>query len=272
MLQEEGGPKLILLASPIGNLEDVSLRLLDTLISIEALACEDTRHSQRLLERHGIPRPRIFFSYHEHNEAKAAERVVGLLREGLDVGLMSDAGTPGLSDPGYRAVTAAIEAGFQVSALPGPNAAIMALTISGLPSDSFTFKGFAPRKQGQRQRFIEEDAGSFHSLVFYESPRRVAEFLEDAATVLGGERQAAVCFELTKLHERVERGSPGREEGRQAGALRLAAGKRRGWERQWLTTACRLIFGYPPSCANVTRTSFPLMYDTRGSARAVRSS
>ena len=207
MLQEEGGPKLILLASPIGNLEDVSLRLLDTLKSIEALACEDTRHSQRLLERHGIPRPRIFFSYHEHNEAKAAERVVGLLREGLDVGLMSDAGTPGLSDPGYRAVTAAIEAGFQVSALPGPNAAIMALTISGLPSDSFTFKGFAPRKQGQRQRFIEEDAGSFHSLVFYESPRRVAEFLEDAATVLGGERRAAVCFELTKLHERVERGS-----------------------------------------------------------------
>ncbi len=199
--------QLILLASPIGNLEDVSLRLLETLRSLDALACEDTRHSARLLERHGIDRPRILFAYHEHNEAKAAERILGLLRDGHRVGLMSDAGTPGISDPGYRAVAAAIEAGFEVTALPGPNAALMALTISGLPTSSFTFKGFAPKKSGQRQRFLEEEAASFHTLVFYESPRRVAEFLADAVAVFGPTRRAAVCFELTKLHERVRRGS-----------------------------------------------------------------
>lgn len=199
-------PKLILLATPIGNLDDVSLRLLETLKSLEALACEDTRHSSRLLERHGIARPRHFFAYHEHNEAKAAEKVVALLREGIEVGLMSDAGTPGLSDPGYRAVVAALEAGFEVSAIPGPNAAVMALAISGLPSAAFTFKGFAPKKSGQRKSFLEEEAQSFHSLVFYESPRRVGAFLGDAAEVLGGERPAAVCFELTKIYERVARG------------------------------------------------------------------
>lgn len=202
-------PKLILLATPIGNLDDVSLRLLETLKSLDALACEDTRHSSRLLERHGIARPKIFFAYHEHNEAKAAERIVGLLREGHSVGLMSDAGTPGISDPGYRAVAAAAEAGFEVTALPGPNAAVMALTISGLPTSSFTFKGFAPKKSGQRKRFLEEDAESFHTMIFYESPRRVAEFLSDAAAVFGEDRPAAVCFELTKLYERVRRGSLG---------------------------------------------------------------
>ena len=199
--------KLILLATPIGNLEDVSQRLLETLRELDALACEDTRHSSRLLERHGIDRPRIFFACHEHNEAQAAGRIVGLLREGHSVGLMSDAGTPGISDPGYRAVEAAIEAGYEVTAIPGPSAAIMALTLSGLPTASFTFKGFAAKKSGQRRRFLEEEAESFHTLIFYESPRRVADFLADAAAVLGPSRRAAVCFELTKIHERVRRGT-----------------------------------------------------------------
>ncbi|MBB3065456.1 MULTISPECIES: 16S rRNA (cytidine(1402)-2'-O)-methyltransferase [Limibacillus] len=198
-------PKLVLIATPIGNLEDVSLRSLAQLNELPALACEDTRHTARLLDRHGITKRKRLLACHEHNEAKAAMQIVRLLQSGVSVGLCSDAGTPGLSDPGYRVVETVLAAGFEVTALPGPNAAVMALTISGLPTSSFVFKGFAPKKAGQRQRFIEEEALGFHTLVFYESPHRIAGFLADALHVLG-DRRAAVCLELTKLYERVRRG------------------------------------------------------------------
>lgn len=198
-------PKLVLIATPIGNLEDVSLRGLAQLNELTALACEDTRHTARLLDRHGITKPKRLLACHEHNEAKAAIQIVRILETGASVGLCSDAGTPGLSDPGYRVVEAVLAAGFEVTALPGPNAAVMALTLSGLPTSSFVFKGFAPKKAGQRQRFIEEEAHGFHTLVFYESPHRIADFLGDALEVLG-DRRAAVCLELTKFYERVRRG------------------------------------------------------------------
>ena len=196
---------LFLVSTPIGNLEDITLRALRILREVQVLACEDTRVTKSLLQKHDIPYPETIFSYHEHNEEAAAKRIIGFLQDGKDVALCSDAGTPGVSDPGYRAVSMTAAEGLPMEVIPGPSAVTSALLLSGLPSSSFTFKGFPPRKSGQRQRFFGEEAGLAHTLIFYESKFRLVKSLNDALTALG-DRQAAVCFELTKKFERVHRG------------------------------------------------------------------
>ena len=196
---------LILVPTPIGNLQDMSLRALEVLGRADALACEDTRITRKLFQRHELPLPETVFSYHEHNEARAGERILGLLGEGRTVAVCSSAGMPALSDPGYRIVSAAQEAGFRVEVLPGPSAALTALVASGLPTSSFTFKGFPPRKAGKLRTFLLADAEQPHTLVFFESPQRLAKFLAAALETLG-DRRAAVCLELTKKFERVETG------------------------------------------------------------------
>lgn len=195
---------LYLVATPIGNLGDITLRALETLRSVDFVASEDTRTTGRLLKHFEISRPQIAF--HEHNEDKAGERILGLLREGKSVALVTDAGTPGISDPGYSLVRRAIDAGEEVTMIPGPAGLIMAVVLSGLPLHSFTFRGFPPRKSGQRRRFLEVDLHSPHTLIFYESPFRLAAFLEDALAVYG-DRRAALANDLTKLFEKVERGT-----------------------------------------------------------------
>jgi 16S rRNA (cytidine1402-2'-O)-methyltransferase len=196
---------LYVIATPIGNLEDVTFRAVRTLGEVDALACEDTRRTRILLERHDIPRPKTVFSYHDHNEEQAARRVVQLLDGGATVGLVSNAGYPGVSDPGYRAISSAIDAGHDVIALPGAGAVGTALAASGLPAVSFTFKGFPPKKPGKRRKFLEMDAALPHTLVFYESPLRTAVLLADAREIYG-DRRAAVCIELTKKFETISRG------------------------------------------------------------------
>ncbi|MBK8051331.1 MAG: 16S rRNA (cytidine(1402)-2'-O)-methyltransferase [Anaerolineales bacterium] len=195
---------LYLVATPIGNLGDITLRALDTLRAVDYVASEDTRTTGVLLKHFEISKPQI--SFHEHNEDKAGERILGLLREGRDVALVTDAGTPGISDPGYSLVRRCLDADFPVTMLPGPAGLIMAVVLSGLPLHSFTFRGFPPRKQGARRRFLEVDKDSPHTLIFYESPYRLAALLEDAIAVYG-DRPAALANDLTKLYEKVERGT-----------------------------------------------------------------
>ncbi|MHC5053455.1 MAG: 16S rRNA (cytidine(1402)-2'-O)-methyltransferase [Planctomycetota bacterium] len=196
---------LYVIATPIGNLEDATYRAVRCLGEVDALACEDTRRTRVLLERYDVPRPKTVFSYHEHNEEQAARRVVELLDTGATVGLVTNAGYPGVSDPGYRAISSAVEHGHDVVALPGAGAVETALAASGLPAVSFTFKGFPPKKPGKRRKWLEMDAAAPHTLVFYESPQRTAVLLADALAVYG-DRRAAVCIELTKKFERVARG------------------------------------------------------------------
>jgi 16S rRNA (cytidine1402-2'-O)-methyltransferase len=194
---------LYLVATPIGNLSDITLRALEVLKAVDVVASEDTRRTGMLLKHFGISRPQI--SFHEHNERQAAGRILELLLQGKSVALVTDAGTPGISDPGFALVRLAVEAGVDVTMVPGPTAFVMALVLSGLPTHAFTFRGFAPRKSGQRRRFIGVDTDSPHTLVFYESPFRLRAFLEDALAVLG-DRRAAVAKELTKMFESVRRG------------------------------------------------------------------
>lgn len=194
---------LYLVATPIGNLGDITLRALETLRNVDLVASEDTRKTGLLLKHFDIHKPQIAF--HEHNEKRAARRVLAALAEGRSVALVTNAGMPGISDPGFTLVREAIRAGFDVTAIPGPSAVVMAVVLSGLPAHSFTFRGFPPRKRGARQRFLAIDAASPHTLVFYESPYRLLKFLDDALTVYGN-RPAAVANELTKLFENVQRG------------------------------------------------------------------
>ncbi len=198
-------PALYVIATPIGNLEDVTHRAVRVLREIDALACEDTRRTRILLDRYEIARPKVLFSYHEHNEERAAQRVLRLLAEGKAVGLVTKAGYPGISDPGYRAISQAAARGFRIEVLPGAGAVETALVLSGLPGATFTFKGFAPRARGKRRSFLLMDKDRPHTLIFFESPRRLGAFLEDALEVLGN-RMAAVCVEITKMFEHVERG------------------------------------------------------------------
>lgn len=196
-------PTLYLVATPIGNLGDITLRALETLRQVDVVASEDTRKTGLLLKYFDIKKPQVAF--HEHNETKAGPRLIGLLQEGKSVAVVSNAGTPGISDPGYTLVRRAIEADIPVTMIPGAAAVIMALVLSGLPAHSFTFRGFPPRKSGKRRRFLEVDTASPHTLLFYESPYRLKEFLADALAVYG-DRPAALCNELTKLFEGVVRG------------------------------------------------------------------
>ena len=194
---------LYLVATPIGNLADISQRALETLRQVDYVASEDTRKTGMLLKHFGIKRPQI--SFHEHNERRAGQRIVGLLQDGKSVALVANAGTPVICDPGFTLVRAAVEAGIEVTMIPGPTAFVAALVLSGLPTHAFTFRGFAPRKSGQRRRFLAVDKDSPHTLIFYESPHRLRSFLEDALTVFG-DRRAALAKELTKMFESVKRG------------------------------------------------------------------
>jgi 16S rRNA (cytidine1402-2'-O)-methyltransferase len=195
---------LFLVATPIGNLGDISQRALDTLRSVDLIASEDTRHTGMLLKRFEIDKPQI--SFHEHNEDHAVQKIMQMLGEGKSVAVVSDAGTPGISDPGFSLVRRAIAEDVKFTMMPGPSAFVMALVLSGLPSHSFTFRGFAPRKPSARRRFLETDINAPHTLIFYESPHRVAALIEDALFVFG-DRNAALANDLTKMFERVDHGS-----------------------------------------------------------------
>ena len=196
---------LYLVATPIGNLGDITLRALDTLRAVDTVASEDTRKTGILLKHFDIHKPQVAF--HAFNEDKAVSRLIHLLRdEGQSVALVTDAGTPGISDPGFSLVRAALAEGIPVTMAPGPAALIMALALSGLPAHSFTFRGFPPRKPGKRRTFLAVDAGSPHTLIFYESPYRIKAFLDDALAVFG-DRPAALANDLTKLFEAMQRGS-----------------------------------------------------------------
>ena len=196
-------PALYLVATPIGNLGDVTLRALEVLAAADILACEDTRVTRVLLERYGIRRRTT--AYHEHNAAEAGPRLIAELEAGNSVALVSDAGTPLISDPGFRLVDAAQAAGIKVVPIPGASSVLAALTASGLPSDAFFFAGFLPVKNGQRKTRLTELTAIPATLVFLESPRRLAASLKAMADVLGN-RSAAVCRELTKTFEEVRRG------------------------------------------------------------------
>ncbi len=197
--------KLYLVATPIGNLEDVSLRALRVLQEVHMVACEDTRHTQILLRRHDI-RAKHLTSYNEFNHRRRVAELIGQLDRGWDVALVSDAGTPGLSDPGEHLVRAAIEAGHDVVPIPGPAAAIAALVASGLPTREFTFVGFVEKKSGPRRRLLERLVAEGRTIVLYESPHRVADLLADLTAVAPNAR-VAVAREVTKLHEEIVRGS-----------------------------------------------------------------
>jgi 16S rRNA (cytidine1402-2'-O)-methyltransferase len=195
---------LYLVATPIGNLNDITLRALSTLREVDIIASEDTRKTGLLLKHFDISKPQIAF--HEHNEQRAGQQLEDLLKQGKSVALVTNAGTPGISDPGYTLMRRAITANIDVTMIPGPTALIMALVLSGLPVHSFTFRGFPPRKSGPRRRFIEIDKESPHTLIFYESPYRLEAFLQDALEVLG-DREAVIANDLTKMFELVQRGT-----------------------------------------------------------------
>ena len=197
---------LYLVATPIGNLEDITHRAVRVLAEADVVACEDTRRTRVLLDRFGIRTKTV--SYHEHNERERAAELCALLEEGRNVAVVSDAGTPGVSDPGFRVVRAAIEKGIAVVPIPGAAAFVAALVASGLPTDEFYFGGFLPARRHARRARFEQARALPATLVFYESPHRLAESLADAREVLG-EREAAVARELTKLHEEFARGRLG---------------------------------------------------------------
>ena len=193
-----------LVATPIGNLEDITLRALRTLRECDLIACEDTRHTRKLLNRYEVQKPLI--SCHEHNERERAQQIVERVLAGQAVAIVSDAGLPGISDPGYRVVQAAIAAGVRVIPIPGPSAVDTAIVASGLPTDSFLYAGFLPARSGQRIKTLEALAAEKATLVFYEAPHRLLRALQDALSVLG-DRQAVVARELTKTHEEFLRGT-----------------------------------------------------------------
>jgi 16S rRNA (cytidine1402-2'-O)-methyltransferase len=198
------GPTLYLVATPIGNLEDITLRAVRVLKGVDLIACEDTRQTQKLLNHYGIATRTI--SYHEHNEmTKAAELVVDL-EGGSRIALVTDAGMPGISDPGFRLIVLAIRHKVPVVPIPGASAFLAALVASGLPTDSFRFSGFLPAKRGERRTLLESIVTSPRTQVFYEAPHRVIEALEDIVEMLGPERQVVIAREVTKIHEEFLRG------------------------------------------------------------------
>ena len=195
---------LYLVATPIGNLEDITLRALRVLREVDLIACEDTRHTRKLLDHYGIHKPTL--SYHEHNEALRSGELLAKLRQGTSVALVSDAGTPLVSDPGYRLVTRAIESGITIEPVPGASAILAALTASGLPTDAFLFAGFLPGRPGPRRKLLAKFKDEPATLVFYEAPHRILEALEDIHAVLGA-RPVVLAREMTKLHQEFLRGT-----------------------------------------------------------------
>lgn len=195
--------KLYLVPTPIGNLEDMTERGLKVLREVDLIACEDTRHSGRLLKTFGIEKP--LTSYHEFNERARAEQIASRIHEGESVAVITDAGSPGISDPAYRVVRAALDLNIDVSALPGPSALLPALTASGLPTDRFLFEGFLPPKGAARKKRLEQLAEFAHTIVFYESPHRTLKTLTDMREVLG-DRPACLAREISKQFEEFIRG------------------------------------------------------------------
>jgi 16S rRNA (cytidine1402-2'-O)-methyltransferase len=201
------GPALYLVGTPIGNLEDITLRAVRVLKEVDVIACEDTRQTQKLLNHYGIATRTI--SYHEHNEMTRAAELVKELQEGASVALVTDAGMPGISDPGFRLISLAIRHRMPVVPIPGASAFLAALVASGLPTDSFRFSGFLPVKRGERRAALEAIKDSPRTLVFYEAPHRVVEALTDVVEVLGEARRVVIAREVTKLHEEFLRGRAG---------------------------------------------------------------
>ena len=198
---------LYVVATPIGNLEDITYRAVRILREAGLIACEDTRHTRKLLDHYEIKGKLV--SYHEHNEAQRARELVERLQEGVSVAQVSDAGMPGISDPGYRVIKSAIEHAIRVVPVPGPSALIAAVAASGLPTDAFEFRGFLPAKSGQRRTELESVRTRECTVIFYEAPHRIREALADIVAVLGTERPVVVARELTKMHEEFLRGTAG---------------------------------------------------------------
>jgi 16S rRNA (cytidine1402-2'-O)-methyltransferase len=194
---------LYLVATPIGNLEDITMRAVRILQEVDLIACEDTRTSGVLLKHYGISKPLV--SYHNFNERQASERIIGRILEGQNVAVISDAGTPSISDPGFIIVREAVRQGINVVAIPGPVAMLMALSVSGLPTDAFIFYGFLPQTSGKRRAILESLVDRRETLVFYESPYKIHKLLNEIFEVIGN-RQAALCRELTKKFEEIVRG------------------------------------------------------------------
>jgi len=194
---------LFLVATPIGNLSDITHRALQVLKEVDLIACEDTRHTHKLLNHYGINTKTI--SYHEHNEQQRSSQLIDMLQQGSNIAVVSDAGTPSISDPGFRLVRAAIENDITVVPVPGPSALISALVAAGLPTDEFFFGGFLPSRSNARRARLNELRSVPGTLIFYEAPHRLATTLKDAYEILG-EREAVVARELTKVHEEIKRG------------------------------------------------------------------
>jgi 16S rRNA (cytidine1402-2'-O)-methyltransferase len=217
----DSGGTLVLAATPIGNTEDASPRLLRLLAEADVVAAEDTRRLHALAARLGVSVGGRVVSYHEHNETARADELLDVVAGGGTVVVVTDAGMPVVSDPGYRVVSRAVERGLRVTAAPGPSAVLTALALSGLPTDRFTFEGFVPRKQGERSRWLGALAAEPRTMVFFEAPHRIVETLSAMASAFGESRAAAVCRELTKTYEEVLRGPLGElaaEAGRRAEA------------------------------------------------------
>lgn len=196
--------RLHVVATPIGNLADVSSRAIETLRLADLILCEDTRHTQRLLAHHGIKRPLL--SFHEHNEVQRVPALIKRLQSGANIALVSDAGTPTISDPGYRLITAAVEAGIPITPVPGPSAVTTLLSVCGLPTDRFVFEGFLPPKSGRRQRRLSELAGERRTIVLFDSPHRISRTLSECRDAWG-ERRACLGRELTKRFEEIRHGT-----------------------------------------------------------------
>ena len=204
MSTPDAKPALYLVGTPIGNLEDITLRALRVLKEVDLIACEDTRQTQKLLNHFTITTRTT--SYHEHNEAAKSAELVKAMQEGASVALVTDAGMPGISDPGYRLITLAIQQGVPVVPIPGASAFLMALVASGLSTDSFRFNGFLPAKRGERREALEAIKDSPRTQLFYEAPHRIVETLQDVAEICGASRNVVVAREVTKLHEEFLRG------------------------------------------------------------------
>ncbi|HEX7960972.1 MAG TPA: 16S rRNA (cytidine(1402)-2'-O)-methyltransferase [Terriglobales bacterium] len=203
--EKELSPGLYIVATPIGNLEDITLRALRVLEQADLIACEDTRQTQKLLNHFGIHKQTV--SYHEHNEVARTQELLAELKQGAKVALVSDAGMPGISDPGSVVIREAVQQGIPVVPVPGPSALITALVASGLDTASFRFFGFLPAKSGQRRTFLEQLKSAPETLVFYEAPHRVVETLQDIVAVMGSVRQVVIARELSKIHEEFLRGT-----------------------------------------------------------------
>ncbi len=198
------GPALYVVGTPIGNLEDITLRALRTLRQVDVIACEDTRQTQKLLHHYGIATPMV--SHHEHNEITRAPELILRLEEGARIALVTDAGMPAVSDPGFRLISLAIRHHIPVIPIPGASAFLSALVASGLATDSFRFSGFLPAKRGERRSLLETIRNTPRTQIFYEAPHRIVEAMEDVVAVLGGSRHVVIAREVTKLHEEFLRG------------------------------------------------------------------